>query len=218
MTEDKTTASLASLKTDFPRPLSVGECSASAFVLSNFPNLAQFSPASRHSDHTKCSVRSQTAPPWLSTGAAAVDFARRARGMLGKKEGTVPPLLERLQLGRFMSASGVSWKAGRNSELEGGPADGNWVSLQSQGWHICAFRFNCGRRRDAARWRCEVWGEKLLRMWSTLERIVFAKLVCKENWIDWLVGSCGRVCEYIWNIGEDTTWYAWNDIRWHEMR
>lgn len=84
---------------------------ASVCALSHFLNAAPSSAASRRSDHTECSVSSQTAPPWLSTGAATVDSARRARGMLGKEEGTAPPLLEPLSLGRFMPAAGVSWNA-----------------------------------------------------------------------------------------------------------
>ena len=32
--------------------------------------------------------------PWVSTEAAGVDFARHARGRLGKDEGTVPLVLK----------------------------------------------------------------------------------------------------------------------------
>ena len=50
--------------------------------------------------------------PWLSTGAAGVDFAQHASGRLGKDEGTVPPVLKWRWGGRackdFMSTVLVS--------------------------------------------------------------------------------------------------------------
>lgn len=167
-------------------------------VLSNFLNMAQFWPASRHSDHTECSVRSQTAPPWLST----VDFALRARGMLGKKEGTVPPLLEPLSLRRFMSASGVSWNA---EELSTGATDGKWVS-RSQRLHILCFlglimeeveiqRGNNLRSEERVENSELVGANCILPTWSAKKIGSIYRLVC----------ICRRVCEYFWTVKEDTT-------------
>lgn len=177
--------------------------------------MAQFWPASRHSDHTECSVRSQTAPPWLST----VDFALRARGMLGKKEGTVPPLLEPLSSRRFMSASGVSWNA---EELSTGATDGKWVSRsRSQRWHILCFlglimevveiqRGNNLRSEERGCWGFRVGRSKIyLPTWSAKKIGSIYRPVC----------VCRRVCEYFRTVKEDTTWYTWDEteMSWYDI-